>query len=107
MISGFLGGVLVVGAGAVLIVLDKKSTMTTDATPTQATYNAPIPPTPAKVEVPDGEKNYDLFYEYLEGQFLCYQYEKEICFIKDDNFEEKFSYVIGNGGKQLKFDFEP
>jgi len=33
--------------------------------------------------------------------------KQKICFIKDDNIEEKFSYVIGNGGKKVQFQFEP
>ena len=96
-----LGSIAIGAGGALLLWLDKKAKNTTDATPTLTT------PALEKAEIPDGEKDYDLFFEYLEGQFLCYQYEKEICFIKDDNIEEKFGYVIGNGGKKLLFDFEP
>lgn len=99
-----LGGILLVAIGSLLIWLEKKAINTTDATPTVNTSTAPAP---KKEETPDGAKDYDLFFEYLEGQFLCYQYEKEICFIKEDNIEEKFGYLIGNGGKQLKFEFEP
>lgn len=100
-----LGSIVIIAVGVVLLWLDKRAAHTS---PTQTTVNTPTAPTtPKKAEIPDGEKDYDLFFEYLEGQFLCYQYEKEICFIKDDNIEEKFGYVIGNGGKQLKFEFEP
>lgn len=102
-ISGsILGGVLVIGAGVVLILLDKKSKNVTDISQTQ-----PPTPTPKKEETPDGEKDYNLLPNYVNGMFCCYEYEQKICFIKEDNIEEKFSYVIGNGGKQLLFEFEP
>lgn len=103
MSGSVFGGILVIGTGIVLILLDKKSAKTTDATPniTEAL--------PKKEEIPDGEKDYNLLPRYAKetGMFLCYEYEEKICFIKEDNIEEKFGYVIGNGGKQLLFEFEP
>lgn len=98
------GSIVLIAVGVVLLWLDKR----TAPTPTQTPIDIPTAPTtPKKEEIPDGEKDYNLFHEYLEGQFLCYQYEKDICFIKEDNIAEKFGYVVGNGGKQLKFEFEP
>ena len=100
-------GIIVIGAvGILLIWLDKRTENTAVATPTQITVSTPSAPAPKKEEIPDGEKDYNLFFEYLEGQFLCYQYEQKICFIKDDTIEERFGYVIGNGGKKLTFKFE-
>ena len=101
-----IGGILVAAIGAILILLDKNEKATAEMLEKIETYT-PTDSTPKKEEIPDGEKNYDLFFEYLDGQFLCYQYEQKICFIKDDNIEEKFGYIIGNGGKKLKFEFEP
>ena len=102
-----LGSIVIVAIGGLLLWLDQKATSTEVAQPTQPTVITQTAPTPKKEEIPDGQKDYDLFFEYLEGQFLCYQYEQKICFIKDDNIEEKFGYVIGNGGKKLLFEFEP
>ena len=102
------GSIVLIAVGVVLLWLDKNTKRAAHTSPTQTPIDTPAAPTtPKKEEIPDGEKDYNLFHEYLEGQFLCYEYEKDICFIKDDNIEEKFGYVIGNGGKQLKFDFEP
>lgn len=106
-ISGsVIGGILVIAIGVVLILLAKNEKATAEVLEKLATYT-PTDSTPKKEEIPEGEKDYDLFFEYLDGQFLCYQYEQKICFIKDDNIEEKFGYVIGNGGKKLTFEFEP
>lgn len=101
-----LGGLLLIAIGGVLIFLDKNEKNTEEALAQLKAYTSTAQ-TPKKEEIPDGEKDYDLFFEYFEGQFLCYQYEQKICFIKDDNIEEKFGYVVGNGGKQLLFEFEP
>ena len=101
------GGFLVISIGIVLILLDKKSKKTATETPTTSVYNTPTPLTPKIDEIPDGEKDYNLLPDYANGMFRCYEYEQKICFIKDDNIEEKFGYVIGNGGKQLLFEFEP
>lgn len=86
----------------ILSLLGKK---TLDATPIVNEVSTTTPP--KKEATPDGMKDYNLFHDYIDGQFLCYQYEEQICFIKDDTINEKFSFVIGNGGKQLLFDFEP
>ena len=106
-----LGSLASIIIGVVLILLDKKSkktTVTTTSAPqTPNITNTPTPSKPKKVETPDGEKDYNLFPCYSDGKFLCYEYEEKICFIKDDNIDEKFGYVIGNGGKQLVFNFEP
>lgn len=103
--SELLLGSIVIGAvGGLLLWLEKKAKTTEVAQPTANTQTAP---TPKKEEIPDGEKDYNLLPNYANGMFLCYEYEQKICFIKEDNIEEKFGYVIGNGGKQLLFEFEP
>lgn len=105
-----LGSILTMAGGVVLIWLDKKVKPTADEPPlvTQTPINnEPKPAEPQKAEVPDGEKDYDLLPHYADGKFLCYEYEEKIYFIKDDNIDEKFGYIIGNGGKQLLFEFEP
>lgn len=105
-----LGSILTMAGGVVLIWLDKKVKPTADEPPlaTQTPIiNEPKPAEPQKAEVPDGEKDYDLLPHYADGKFLCYEYEEKICFIKDDTIDEKFGHVVGNGGKQLLFEFEP
>ena len=97
-----LGSIGLIVSGVVLILLDKK---TTDTTP--VVTEAPPTITPKKEETPDGEKDYNRLPNYANGMFRCYEYEEKICFIKEDSIEEKFGYVIGNGGKQLLFEFEP
>ena len=101
-----LGSICLIFIGVLLILLDKNEKDTAEVLKKLETYT-PTSSAPKKEETPNGEKNYDLFFEYLEGQFLCHQYEQKICFIKDDNLEEKFDYVIGNGGKKILFEFEP
>lgn len=102
-----LGSIVIGAVGVLLIWLDKKAKNTADATPTQPTVSTPTAPAPKKEEIPDGEKDYNKLPNYANGMFRCYEYEQKICFIKEDNIEEKFGYVIGNGGKQLLFEFEP
>ena len=101
-----LGGLLLIAIGGVLIFLDKNEKNTEEALAQLMTYTSTAQ-TPKKEEIPDGEKDYNLLPHYANGMFRCYEYEQKICFIKDDNIEEKFGYVIGNGGKQLLFEFEP
>lgn len=107
--SLLLGSVLLIAGGGVLIWIDKKSKKATKATHTKTAYKAPITTEPKKAEVPDGEKDYNRlpYYDKENEMFMCYEYEQKICFIKEDNIEEKFGYIIGNGGKQLIFEFEP
>lgn len=100
------GGILTIAIGVLLLYLDKKNNKTVESTQTQVMAYTPYVPTPKK-EIPDGEKDYNLLPRFDNGMFCCYEYEQKICFIKDDNIEEKFGYVIGNGGKQLLFEFEP
>lgn len=105
-----LGSIVSVAIGSLLIWIDKNAKNTTDEPPlvTQTPINnEPAPTEPKKAEIPDGEKDYNLLPHYTEGKFLCYEYEQKICFIKDDTIDEKFGHVIGNGGKQLLFEFEP
>ena len=52
--------------------------------------------------IPDGEKDYDLFFDVLDDSALSYQYEKEICSLDYD-----LSCVSGNGGKPISFVQEP
>ena len=91
-------------AGAILIYLDKKQKKTTIPAPATTASAQPQPPKeePKKETIPDGTKNYDLFNEFLDGQFLCYEYEENVCLIED-----AFDAIIGNGGKQITFKFEP
>ena len=105
--SLLFGSVLLIAGGGILIWIDKKFKKPTDATPTKTTYKTQITTEPKREEIPDGKKDYDLLYDFIDGQFLSYKYEKEICFIKEDNIDEKFKYIVGNGGKQLTFEFEP
>ena len=99
-----LGALILIGIGVVLIVFGAKQ-KNTNTTPSPQTL--PMPVEKNATSTPDGKKDYNLFLEHLEGQFLCYEYENEICFIKGDSLEEKFGFVVGNGGKQLSFRFEP
>ena len=97
-----LGSLISIVIGAVLIWLDKKPKKTTVSTTSAPQTSTPTPSEPKKEEIPDGEKDYNLFHELLDGQFLCYEYENKIC-LTDDAFE----HIVGNGGKQITFDFEP
>lgn len=107
--SGFsadtaLGSIFFIAIGIALFIYKKKpkNTITTTAPQSPSSHQAP------KTEIiPDGTKDYNLIPDYTDGQLLVYEYEENICFIKDDNLDEKFGYVIGNGGKQLIFEFEP
>lgn len=99
------GSVCFIVAGAILIFLEKKGKKNVTTKPTP-----PITRNRTETEtkpIPDGEKDFHLLPSYANGQFLCYEYEENICFIKEDNLEEKFGYVVGNGGKQITFEFEP
>lgn len=99
-----LGSVFFIAIGIALLAYKKKPRNT-------ITTTTPQPPAPhqepQKEVIPDGEKDYNLIPDYANGQFLVYEYEESICFIKDDNPEEKFGHVIGKGGKQITFEFEP
>lgn len=104
-----LGSVFLIAGGVALVLLDSKEKKTANEIPTitDASTSSTAPTEPKTPTIPDGEKDYNLFPYYANGQFLCYEYEKQICFIKEDNIDEKFEYIIGNGGKQLLFQFEP
>lgn len=103
--------ICLIAGGIALIVDSEKSKARSKAEAINAlifnTTNEQTDKKDEKNEIEDGEKDYNLFPSYSNGQFLCYEYENQICFIKDDNIEEKFGYVIGNGGKQINFEFEP
>lgn len=97
--GGVFIGIFLIAGGVVLILLDKKNKATNE-TPTLPDASASTPPkTPT---VPDGEKDFNLFIEFLDSQFLCYQYEHNIYLIED-----AFTHIIGNGGKKITFEFEP
>lgn len=100
-----LGSVCCIVAGAILIYIEKKQKWQPIATPTPQTEPVPATQTTEKQKenaIPDGTKNYDLFNEFLDGQFLCYEYEENVC-LMDDSFDG----IVGNGGKQITFEFEP
>lgn len=100
-----LGSTLFIAIGIFLFAYKKKTKINNQPDNRTATKTSHQEP---KTEViPDGEKDYNLIPNYANGQFLVYEYEENICFIKEDNIDEKFGYVIGNGGKQLLFEFEP
>lgn len=103
-----LGSACFIAVGIVLFLSEKKQESSTDTatTPQPQPTNQEVKEVKTNV-IPDGEKDYNLIPDYDDGKFLAYKYEESICFIKDDNPEEKFGYVIGNGGKQLLFEFEP
>lgn len=97
------GSVCFIVAGAILIFLEKKQKKLPLAKPQTASVPATQPTeTPKENVIPDGTKNYDLFHDFLDGQFLCYEYEKNVCLL-DDSFDA----IVGNGGKQITFEFEP
>ena len=99
-----LGSVCCIVPGAILIYLEKnqkKSTITKTATD-EAAQTQPPKEAPKETTIPDGTKNYDLFHEFLDGQFLCYEHEENVCLIDD-----AFDGIVGNGGKQITFEFEP
>lgn len=50
----------------------------------------------------DGQKDYSLFHKVSAGYFLKYQYEKDLCMIED-----VMDFIVGNGGKEIKFVQEP
>lgn len=64
--------------------------------------SAPTTEPPKEKVIPDGTKNYDLLLDFLDGQLLCYEYEENVCIISDS-----FDAIVGNGGKQITFEFEP
>ena len=102
-----LGSACFIAIGIAMFIYKQKQNTTT-TTPTTTAPQSPAPHQEPKTEViPDGKKDYNLIPNYANGQFLAYEYEETICFIRDDNPEEKFGYVIGNGGKQITFEFEP
>lgn len=51
--------------------------------------------------IQESKRDYDLFHLYKDEQILKYKYEKEICFIEDD--EPKIKYIVGNAKRKLKF----
>ena len=57
---------------------------------------------PATKTISDGERNFCLFEDVLDGCILRYEYEDKICL--DEN---AISLVVGNGGKHLTFEPEP
>lgn len=94
-----LGSIFFIAIGIALFIYKKKPKNTTTTTATQP----PAPhQEPKKEVIPDGTKNYDLFHDFLDGQFLCYEYEENVCIIDD-----AFDAIVGNGGKQITFEFEP
>lgn len=100
-----MGSVCFIAIGAILILIEKKAKKNGNKTPTPHTETIPSAPateTPKENVIPDGTKNYDLFHDFLDGQFLCYEYEKNVCLL-DDSFDA----IVGNGGKQITFEFEP
>ena len=94
-----LGSIIFIAIGIVMFIYKKKPRNT-------ITKTAPQPPAPhqepKKAVIPDGTKNYDLFHDFLDGQFLCYEYEENVFIIGD-----AFDAIVGNGGKQITFEFEP
>lgn len=102
--STAFGSVCFLVAGAILIYLEKKQKKTTAPAPATTEAAQPQPPKeePKEEAIPDGTKNYDLFNEFLDGQFLCYEYEENVCLI-----DGAFDGIVGNGGKQITFEFEP
>lgn len=106
--SGFsaataFGSVCCIVSGAILLYLENKAKKPADTTPQlETTPSAPATETPKEKAIPDGTKNYDLFNDFLDGQFLCYEYEENVCLIEDS-----FDAIVGNGGKQITFEFEP
>ena len=50
----------------------------------------------------DGELNYNLLEDVLDGNILRYDYEENICL--DEN---AINLIVGNGGKSLTFEQEP
>ena len=100
-----LGSIAFLVAGAILIYLEKnqkKTAITTTTPATETTSSTPATETPKENAIPDDTKNYDLFHEFLDGQFLCYEYEENVCLI-----DGAFDAIVGNGGKQITFEFEP
>ena len=94
-----LGSVFFIAIGIVLLAYRKKprNTITTTAPQSPAPHQEP-----KKEVIPDGTKNYDLFHDFIDGQFLCQEYEENVCIIGD-----AFDAIVGNGGKQITFEFEP
>ena len=98
-----VGSAFCIVPGVILILLEKKAKKTTNTTPQLETIpSAPATEAPKEKVIPDGSENYDLFHDFLDGQFLCYEYEQNVCLI-DDSFDA----IVGNGGKQITFEFEP
>ena len=100
-----MGSVCCIVPGVILILLDKKDEKTTNTTPKpqlETTPSAPATEAPKEKVIPDGSKNYNLFHDFLDGQFLCYEYEQNVCLI-----DNSFDAIVGNGGKQITFEFEP
>ncbi len=72
------------------------------ATVPQNNTKSYVNPSAAKSTVPEGEMNYDLFYDVEQNAVLSYEYENNICLD-----EGAFELVRGNGGKELTFKQEP
>ncbi len=98
------GSVCCIVPGAIFIYLEKNQKKSTiiETTTDEAAQTQPQKEEPKATTIPDGTKNYDLFNEFLDGQFLCYEYEENVCLIDD-----AFDGIVGNGGKQITFEFEP
>lgn len=104
------GSVLLIVGGVVLVCLDKKNPATATekggkiapAPTVISSANAPAAPSVEKKSVPDGEKNYNLFEDVIDGAVLCYEYEESLCVL-----DGAFDYILGNGGKGLMFKQEP
>lgn len=96
--SLLLGSILFIAAGAALIFLDKKFPKQQKTVPEVSNASS----APVKPVIPDGEMNYNLFYDVTNNCVLCYEYEENL-FLLDGTI----SYFIGNGGKLLNFVSEP
>lgn len=92
------GSVLLMAGGAVFVFLDKKN----PAPPAKKSENVVHAPTAEKKGIPDGEMNYNLFEDVVDGATLCYECEESLCLL-----DGAFDYIPGNGGKSLTFKQEP
>lgn len=95
-----LGSLIFIGIGITLLVFDKKYPAQNKKE--QGQIQPPNINTKKK-EIPEGEMNYNLFEDIVDGNALCYKYEQNLYIVDDDAFD----FIPGSGGKAITFKQEP